>query len=122
MAYLRREKEIVEVDFPIKTVLEAINNAVKSLEWQIRENNEANHQIKVKTKSSFFAYSTDLTIDVIAQNEKTTRIGISAETPVTTITGIVDFGRTRERIDLFLGALTKQLKPDLTVANKKEKS
>jgi hypothetical protein len=37
---------------------------------------------------------------------------IAAETPTTTITGIVDFGRTRERIDAFLFALFKELKTE----------
>ena len=120
MAYLRREKEIVEVDFAINTVLEAIKKAAATLEWKIQETDEASHQIKIKTKSNFMAYASELTVDVVAQNEKTSRIMISAETPVTTITGIVDFGRTRERIDSFLLALIKQLKPESKAVDKKE--
>jgi hypothetical protein len=120
MAYLRREKEIVEVDFTLSTVWEAINKAVTSLEWKIEQADEATHQVKVKTKSNFMAYASDLTINAIAQNEKTTRVTVSAETPVTTITGIVDFGRTRERIDSFLLALIKQLKPEGTAVKKQE--
>jgi len=120
MAYLRREKEIVEVDFQLSTVWEAINKAVTGLEWKIEQANEATHQIKVKTKSNFMAYASDLTINAVAQNEKTTRVSVSAETPVTTITGIVDFGRTRERIDSFLLALTRQLKPEGTTFKKQE--
>ncbi len=112
MAYLRREKEIVEVDYPLGTVWEAVTKAITSLEWKIAENKEAAHQVKTTTKANFMAYASTLTITAEASQEKVTRITITAETPVTTITGIVDFGRTRERIDSFLLALTKQLKPE----------
>ena len=122
MAYLRREKEIVDVDFPLSTVWEAAKKATISLEWNIEQANEANYQLTAKSKSNFMAYASELTINVVAQNEKTTRVTISADTPVTTITGIVDFGRTRERIDSFLLALTKQLKPVGAVAKKEEES
>ncbi len=110
MAYLRREKEIVEVDYPIAKVWEAISKAIASLEWKIVENNESTHKVKTGTKANFMAYASTLTINADATNPNVTRVTISAETPVTTITGIVDFGRTRERIDSFLLALTKQLK------------
>ena len=113
MAYLRREKELVEVDYPLANVWEAIAKAVKSLEWTSVENDEATHQFKTKTKANFMAYASVLTINVAASKENATKIWISAETPVTTITGIVDFGRTRERIDSFLLALIKQLKTEV---------
>jgi hypothetical protein len=122
MAYLRREKEIVEVDFPIDRVWEALAKATAGLEWTIEETNEATHQLKIKSKSNFMAYPSELTINATTTNEKVTRVTVSAETPTTTITGIIDFGRTRERIDTFLLALVKQLKPEGTVAPKKEDS
>jgi hypothetical protein len=34
---------------------------------------------------------------------------INGETPVTTITSILDFGRTREQIGLFISRLAKHL-------------
>jgi len=120
MAYLRKEKEIVEVDFPISRVWEAIAKAIATLEWTIEENNESTHQLKLRTKPNFMAYASLVTIDAISQNEKTTRVTVSAETPVTTITGIIDFGRTQQRIDSFLLALTKQLKPESITPQKKE--
>ena len=40
-------------------------------------------------------------------DEKTTRMDMSAETPVTTITALADYGRTRERIEQFVIALAK---------------
>jgi hypothetical protein len=110
MAYLRKEKEIVEIDHPVDKVWESIAKAITSLEWTTEQTNEATHQAKVKTKANFFAYPSIITIEAIIVSEKTTRVNVSAETPVTTVTGIVDFGRTRERIDTFLLAVAKQLK------------
>jgi hypothetical protein len=34
-------------------------------------------------------------------------MGINAETPVTTITSVIDFGRTRERMGQFIEMLAK---------------
>jgi hypothetical protein len=120
MAYLRKEKEIIEVDYPLKTVWKAISKAVLALDWDIEEEKEASHQVKIKTKSNFMAYSSNLVIELTEKDKKTTRLSLSAETPVTTITGIVDFGRTRERIDSFLLALIKQLKGEAPKQTKKD--
>jgi hypothetical protein len=120
MAYLRREKEIVEVDFPFDKVWEAISKAAASLEWKVEETDEVKHQVKLKTKANFMAYASTITVDAIVVSEKITRVNLSAETPVTTVTGIVDFGRTRERIDSFLLALVKQLKGEVADSGKKE--
>ena len=114
MAYLRKEKEIVEIDHPIAHVWAAIAKAVDSLEWKTEETDEAEHQVKAKTKANFMAYASVLTVNALIVGENTTRVIVSAETPVTTITGIVDFGKTRERINSFLLALVKQLKPEST--------
>ncbi len=120
MAYLRKEKEIVEMDYPIKTVWADIAKAVTSLEWTVQETNDETHKLKAKTKSGFMGYSSVITIDASNAGEKATRVVVSAETPVTTITGIVDFGKTRERIDLFLAALSKQLKAENPPTAKKD--
>ena len=122
MAYLRREKEIVDVDFPVNTVWEAINKATTGLGWTIDKSDDTTHQLTAKSKPNFMAYASDLTIAASPQSEKTTRVTVSAETPVTTITSIVDFGRTRERIDSFLLALTRQLKPTGPNDKKAEKT
>jgi hypothetical protein len=90
------------------------------LEWKVEETKEEIHQMKVKTKANFMAYPSILTIDVIIVSEKITRVKVLAETPVTTITGIVDFGRTRERIDSLLLGLVKQLKAEKASSEKKE--
>jgi hypothetical protein len=110
MAYLRKEKEIVEMDYPLATVWESIGKAIANLEWKTVETVEDAHRIKVETKGNFMAYPSTLTIELTSPKEEATRVTVSAETPVTTITGIVDFGRTSERINSFLLALVKQLK------------
>jgi hypothetical protein len=120
MAYLRREKEIVEVDFPLEKVWEAIEKVITNLGWKTEKSDTAIHQLIVKTKPNFMAYASNLTLEAIKISDKTSRVTVSAETPVTTITGIIDFGRTRERIDSFLLALVKQLK-DKPILDNEEK-
>jgi hypothetical protein len=115
MAYLRQEKEIVEMDYPLDKVWESIEKAIVSIEWKTEETDQTTHSLKVKTKANFMAYASTLTIEMTSSDEKATRVTVSAQTPVTTITGIVDFGRTSERINTFLLALVKQLKIETTV-------
>jgi hypothetical protein len=40
-------------------------------------------------------------------DEKTTQLSIAGETPVTTITSVADYGRTKERIEVFVVTLAK---------------
>jgi hypothetical protein len=105
MAYLREEKEKIEIDYPIAKVWSAVPEVITRLEWKTKETDEANYKLKVLTKKGFLAYESTLNVDVIAVNESTTRVTISAETPVTTITSMADFGRTRDRIELFIETL-----------------
>jgi hypothetical protein len=109
LAYLRKEKETYEIDYSIAKIWKALPKAMASLEWTIEEIDNKTHHAKVRTKPSFLAYSSTLTIDAAAVKEKTTRVKVTAETTVTTITSIADFGRTQHRIDLFFEALAKQL-------------
>jgi len=109
MAYLRKEKETVEIDYPLGKVWVAVPKALASLEWTLEETDDAKHHIKAKTKGAFMSYPSVLIIDGVTVDEKTARVKVTAETPVTTITSIADFGRTRDRIDLFFEALAKQL-------------
>ncbi|MBT0158410.1 hypothetical protein G4O51_00300 [Candidatus Bathyarchaeota archaeon A05DMB-2] len=109
MAYLWKERETVEIDYPLSKVWEAVPKALASLEWILEENDEVNHHAKAKTKGSFISYGSVLLIDAVQVDEKTTRLSVAAETPVTTITSVVDFGRTRDRIELFFEQLAKQL-------------
>jgi hypothetical protein len=109
MAYLRTEKETVEIDYPLNKVWTAIPKALTSLQWAIEETDDANHHVKAKTKAGLMSYSSVLLINAVSVNEKTTRLTVVAETPVTTITAVVDFGRARDRIELFLRELAQQL-------------
>ena len=109
MAYLRKEKETVEIDYPLAKVWAAVPKALVSLHWTVEESDDTVHHVKAKTKGAFMSYPSVLIIDGATVDEKTARVKVTAETPVTTITSVADFGRTRERIDQFLEALAKQL-------------
>jgi hypothetical protein len=109
MAYLRDEKENLEVSYPLEKIWAAFPDVITILEWQIEEKDDASHKAKVKTKGGFMAYSSILYIEVTSVDENTTRMAINAETPVTTITSIIDFGRTRDRIGQFIETLAKQM-------------
>jgi len=109
MAYLRKENETVEIDYPLDKVWAAVPKALANLEWTIEETDDATHHIKAKTKGAFMSYPSMLIIDGIAVDKKTSRVKVAAETPVTTITSVADFGRTRDRVDRFFEALAIQL-------------
>lgn len=107
MAYLRDQKEKLEILYPLNSVWAAIPKAIEKLEWKIQETDETTHHLKVKTKGGFIAYPSTLTVDLTIIDEKTTQMSLLSETPVTTITSIADYGRTRERIDQFVTTLAK---------------
>lgn len=109
LAYLRKETETFEIAYALTKIWAVIPKALASLEWTIEEIDDTAHHAKAKTKRGFMAYSTVLTIDAVPVDNKTARVTVTAETPVTTITSIVDFGRTQHRIDSFFNALAKQL-------------
>jgi len=109
MAYLRKEKETIEIEQPICKIWSAIQEALRSTDWIIEEVDDEAYHAKAKTKSTFMSYGSVILVDACYVDKKTTRVSVSAETPVTTITSVFDFGRTRDRIDLFLQQLSKQL-------------
>jgi hypothetical protein len=109
LAYLRKEKETFEIDYPLTKIWAAIPKALASLEWTLEEIDDAAHHAKAKTTTGFMSYASVLTIDAVPVDKKTARVTVTAETPVTTITSIADFGRTQHRIELFVEALAKQL-------------
>ncbi len=118
MAYLRDEKETFEIDYALDAIWAAVPKAAKALEWKVVEKNDEKHTAKVKTKGGFLSYSTTLLIEAKSTDEKTTRMSISGETPVTTITAMADFGRTKDRIEFFVTALATQMskkQPEETV-------
>jgi hypothetical protein len=107
MAYLREEKENLEVSYTLNAVWEAIPKAVAKLEWTIEETNEETHYVKIKTKGAFLSYPSKLTVNLSKVDEKTTKMSIAGETPVTTITSVADYGRTGERIEVLVATLSK---------------
>ena len=109
MAYLRKEDETIEIDHSLEKVWVALLGALAKLKWRVIESNETEHYIKARTKGGFMSYPSTLIIETKEMNEKTVRCKVLVETPVTTITSIADFGKTRERINLFFAALSKQL-------------
>jgi hypothetical protein len=107
MAYMREETENVEVDYSITQLWEAIPKAVTKLEWTIQESDKDQYHLTVKTKGAFMSYPSSMKIVLTFIDETTTRMLISGETPVTTITSVLDFGRTRERIERFVVTLAQ---------------
>jgi hypothetical protein len=107
MAYLRTENEKLEIDYPLEQIWVAIPEVIKVLDWQIEEKDDSKHIAKVKTKGGFMAYGSTFQVQVRAVDEKTTHMSIDAETPVTMITSIIDFGRTRDRMGQFVEMLAK---------------
>jgi hypothetical protein len=109
MAYLRKEKQTVEIDYALNVVWAAIPDVLSSLQWTIEQTDNSAHHAKIKTKPGFMSYSSKLTIDAREVDEKTCRVTVEGETPVTTITAVADFGRTSDRIQLFFETLAKWL-------------
>jgi hypothetical protein len=109
MAYLRKEKETVEIDYSLGEVWTVIPEVLASLEWKIEQIDDSAHHAKVKTKAGFMSYASTLAIDGAPVDEKKCRITVQGETPVTTITAVADFGRTSDRIHLFFKTLAKRL-------------
>lgn len=107
MAYLKEQKDKIEVSYPLNAIWGAIPKAIEKLDWKIIETDEATHHITVKTKGGFMSYPSNLKIDLVAVDEKTTQMSVIAETPVTTITSIADYGRNDERIGKFVTTLAK---------------
>ena len=107
MAYLREAKETLKVSYPLSAVWEVIPKAVAKLEWTIQEANEETHSLKIKTKGTFLSYPSKLTVNLSEVNEKTTKMHVASETPVTTITSVADYGRTSERIEVLVATLSK---------------
>ncbi|MGD6807433.1 MAG: hypothetical protein ACQCN4_10805 [Candidatus Bathyarchaeia archaeon] len=107
MAYLRDESEKLEIDYPVEKLWAAIPEVAKLLEWTILDKDDEAHTLKLKTKGGFLSYGSVILLDLKAADEKTSRMTLKGETPVTTITAMADFGRTRDRIDQFINVLAK---------------
>lgn len=123
MAYLRKEKHLVESDYSVKEIWEKIPKVIEELGWKLENIDEKTQQIQAKTIGGMLSYASVIIIKVWSTDSKKTRIKINSETPVTTITSITDFGRTKERIDIFFEILSKKLENKKifnSLPNKKE--
>lgn len=109
MAYLRKEKETVEIAYSLDKVWTAIPKVLVGLEWNVEQIDDTAYHVKAKTRAGLMSWGSVLLIDAVPVDKNTARVSVAAETPVTTITAMVDFGRTRQRIDLFFRELAKQL-------------
>ena len=121
MAYLRKEREGVEMDFPVEKVWEAISQAMTRLEWTVEEQNKETLKITAKSRSGFMSYGSTILVEVSKVGENVTRVSASAETPVTTVTSIVNFGQTARRVDSFFRELAAQLNKDFDIRAKSKK-
>ena len=99
----------MEIDYALSEVWAAIPEVLNSLEWTVEQTDDSAHHTKVKTKPGFISYSSRLTIDGLAVNEKKCRVTVEGETPVTTITAVADFGRTSDRIQVFFETLARRM-------------
>jgi hypothetical protein len=109
MAYLRTEKDSFEIDYPLEKVWDAIPDVITYLNWAIEEKDDQKHTAKLKSKPGFLAFATVLLIEASSTDNKTSKMAVNAETPVTTITSIADFGRTRDRLEQFIDELAKEM-------------
>jgi hypothetical protein len=109
MAYLRTEKDSFEIDYPLDKVWDAIPDVIKYLNWTIEEKDDQKHTAKLKSKPGFLAFATVLLIEASSVDNETSKMTINAETPVTTITSIADFGRTQDRLAQFVDELAKEM-------------
>jgi hypothetical protein len=109
MAYLRKKEETVEVAYPLNKVWVTIKKVLVDLKWNIEQTDETAHHIKAKTTDSLMFLGSVLLIDVAPINKNTTKVAVVAETPVTTITAMADFGQANRRLDLFFAELAEQL-------------
>lgn len=109
MAYVRKEEDTIGLAYPLNKVWRAIPKALNSLGWKVERIDDITHRVKAKTRASLMSWGSVFLIDAVPIDENTTRVSVAAETAVTTVTAIVDFGRTRQWIKLFLDELRKQL-------------
>ena len=123
MAYLRKEKHLVESDYSFNEIWEKIPLVIEELGWKLENIDEKNQQIKVSTIGGMLSYASLFIIKVWSIDNQKTRIMIDSETPVTTITAMTDFGRIKERIEIFFDILSKKLnnkKTFISFLDKKE--
>lgn len=107
MAYLKDREQELEIDFPLESVWEAIPKAVAELDWKIKEKNNIAHSMIIHARGNLTSYGSMVKIELNKLNEKTTRVIIVGETPVTTITATLNFSQTDNTINDFILTLAR---------------
>jgi hypothetical protein len=105
MAFLRERKKEVDIDFPVAAIWEALPKAVEEFDWDILEKDEAAHRMSIRTNDTLTSYASTLRIELKPLSEKSARMTVYGETPVTTITSTLQFGQTYDVVDDFVLAL-----------------
>jgi hypothetical protein len=105
MAFLRERKKEVDIDFPIAAIWEALPKAVDEFDWDILEKDENAYHMSIRTSDTLTSYASTLRIELKPLSEKSTRMTVYGETPVTTITSTLQFGQTYDVVDDFVLAL-----------------
>ena len=110
MAYLRKDTKTLEIDYPMPKVWDAIKETLLGLGLDPEQVDDDAHHLKAKTKSGFLRLSSLILVDAAPAGGNKTKISVTAEKPVTTITGIMDFGQASQLTDAFLAELARLLK------------
>jgi hypothetical protein len=102
LAFVRERKKEVDIDFPVDDIWAALPKAAEEFDWEIGEQDPAAHHLTVKTSDTLTSYGSTLRIELKALSDKSTRMTIYGETPVTTITSTLQFGQTYDVVEDFV--------------------
>lgn len=106
---MRKETETIEISYSLDRVWKAVPKVLESFGWDIEKIDDTKHHVKVKTQGGLMSWASVLLIDAVPTDKDKAKLTVAAETPVTTITSMVEFGRTRQRIEAFLRELASEL-------------
>jgi len=109
LAYLRKDTKTLEIDYPVDVVWDAVKRILTNLDLEMEQVDDDAHHLRAKTKSGFLRLSSLMLVDALPSDGNKTKISVTAEKPVTTITGIFDFGQASQLTDAFLAELARQL-------------
>jgi len=105
LAFVRERKKELDIDFPLEDIWQALPKAVEEFDWDIEEKDEKAHSLKIKTATTLTSYGSTLLVELVPLNEKSTRMTVYGETPVTMITSTLQFGQTYDVVEDFVLAL-----------------
>ncbi len=55
MAYLRKDEDIVEIDYTLNKVWNEIHRAIKKLNWKIEKKDKKTYELKVNTQAGLLS-------------------------------------------------------------------